>query len=1149
MDRDRGLLESKPWFTNQMFGGLWGDAYHWIENIDSNLQGLGFWYDHSPAVGAIAYWDKNACPDCPLGHLAYVEALNPDGTLKSISEYNYCYDHAFDPGPATCNKVLNPPTYFIHVPPVKLTNSAPTVSAVTDSAGFGQKLSPGTLLTIFGQNLSLGTGGVTTLPLPTSLNGTSILIDGISVPIVWTSPTQVNAQLPFEVSVSNTNVLVQVAGMATQASHAISISLTSPGVFTFIDNSAMIGAIEHSDGSQITSTSPAKVGEVIAIYMTGLGATNPPLGTGQPGHGEVTVLTTTVSIGGQSAQVLFSGTSNYPGLYQVNAVTPSLPNGNAQVVVSIGGNSSQPGVMIPIGGSATSQALTASLTASPQNGQTPLAVILTAAAGGTATGTINYTFYCDRSDSGTNITPGYVAKFDTTFTNPETASCTYTNPAAYTAKVIVERGNGAAQAMQTVNATGATLPPPAITSVQPSSASAGPVAQNISIVGTGFQAGLTLTLIPPAGTNQVFSSNQLRNFSSSTFQVSAVLNDAGTWGVRVANPDGQNANAALVIVAQAALKFNFTNWPVVVTVGDPPATLALPVTNLSGGFVSGTASASTSNGGSWLSVDGHDSDTWTIVPSAGLTTGLSLSANPSNLPAGSYTGAIVVNAANASNPTTTVSVSMTVLAPLQIMTASLPDAISGVPYNFPLTGSGGKGVYTWSLQKGVNGTLPNGLSLNPSTGIISGTPTYIAGSNTLTVVIVLQDSLGHSVPKTFSIVWRPGISVSTNQQPNFQFTLGVSYTLNSSPFRFHASGGTPPFTWSGTTMPPGLSVDSTTGTVVGTPSTAGTFPASITATDATGLTGSLLYSFVVVVTPLSLENAGRLPPATLASGTIGMPYDQSIMGSGGSLAGYTWTISGALPSGIVQQRPAGCTPGCGALEFVGIPTQAGSFTFIVTLTDYLSDSTSQLITLVINARSPPTILTTTLSLATVGLPYTFSFKASGGAGGYTWSFVGNPPDPALVLSAGGSLSGISSVANDCFTGPDRWIDSQPPFGYFTPQSFQMKVTDAAGASATGSFCLPSYYPTPQTMSVSPTNVSFTGPPQTMTVTGINFRSNAIVSINGHGYQNTTFVNSTTLTFLVSPGYSNSELTPGSFTLYVVEPYTDMDAGTATFTIQ
>jgi large repetitive protein len=528
---------------------------------------------------------------------------------------------------------------------------------------------------------------------------------------------------------------------------------------------------------------------------------------------------------------------------------------------------------------------------------------------------------------------------------------------------------------------------------------------------------------------------------------------------------------------------------------------------------------------------------------------VSLTANPSGLQAGMYTGAVVVSAPNASNPTTTVPVLMTVFAPLQIMTGSLPDAISGVPYNLQLTGTGGTGVFTWVLQKGGNGILPNGLSLDPTTGIISGTPTSTAGPTTLTVVIVLQDSLGHSVPRTFSIVWRPGISISTNQQPTFQFTLGVSYTINSSPFRFQASGGTPPFTWSGTLMPPGLSIDSTTGIVVGTPSTAGTFAASITARDFTGLTSTLSYSFVIVTSALTIENAGKLLPATLVSGTVGLPYDESIMGSGGSLMGYAWTISGAQPPGIVQQRPAGCAPGCGALEFVGTPTRAGSFTFTVSLTDSLNDSTSQSVTLVINSGAPPNILTTTLSLATVGQPYVFSFQASGGAGGYTWSFVGSAPDPALVLSPGGSLSGISSIANDCFSGPGRWVDSQPPFGYFTPQTFQVKVTDAAGSSATGGFCLPSYYPTPHTINVSPANVSFSGPPQTMTVTGINFQSNAMVSINGHGYVNTTFVNSTTLTFLVSPGYSNSELTPGSFTLYVVEPYTYMDSGTATFTIK
>ncbi|MDP3954078.1 MAG: PKD domain-containing protein [bacterium] len=77
------------------------------------------------------------------------------------------------------------------------------------------------------------------------------------------------------------------------------------------------------------------------------------------------------------------------------------------------------------------------------SGSAPLnGIDLRAVVTGTATGTINYTFYCNRSDSGTNITLGWDAKFDSVNTNPETVNdlCNYSSPGTYTAKVIVERG-------------------------------------------------------------------------------------------------------------------------------------------------------------------------------------------------------------------------------------------------------------------------------------------------------------------------------------------------------------------------------------------------------------------------------------------------------------------------------------------------------------------------------------------------------------------------------------------------------------------------------------------------------------------------------------------------------------------------------------
>ena len=87
-----------------------------------------------------------------------------------------------------------------------------------------------------------------------------------------------------------------------------------------------------------------------------------------------------------------------------------------------------------------SQTLRASLQSSAYTGMAPLTVTITATAGGTATGAINYTFYKDRSDSGTNVTMPYDAKYDGTTTNPQSATLTYSSAGTYTARIIIERG-------------------------------------------------------------------------------------------------------------------------------------------------------------------------------------------------------------------------------------------------------------------------------------------------------------------------------------------------------------------------------------------------------------------------------------------------------------------------------------------------------------------------------------------------------------------------------------------------------------------------------------------------------------------------------------------------------------------------------------
>jgi len=210
-------------------------------------------------------------------------------------------------------------------------------------------IAPGGLISVFGTGLAsqLGVQLATTLPLPTQLGGTQVLVNGAPAPVfaVIGNPTfdQVNAQVPFEVAgATKGSLLVRVAGQPDSEPEPVTIAPASPAIFTVSADGQGPAVIQHSsDFTPVNSTSPAKPGEAVVIYCTGLGVTNPPAADG--GHGsaaepfnrsaEMPVLT----IGGKAAQVLFSGlTPCCAALYQINAIVPpDAPAGNQPVVIMI----------------------------------------------------------------------------------------------------------------------------------------------------------------------------------------------------------------------------------------------------------------------------------------------------------------------------------------------------------------------------------------------------------------------------------------------------------------------------------------------------------------------------------------------------------------------------------------------------------------------------------------------------------------------------------------------------------------------------------------------------------------------------------------------------------------------------------------------
>src|SRR5207302_7130936 len=135
---------------------------------------------------------------------------------------------------------------------------------------------------------------------------------------------------------------------------------------------------------------------------------------------------------------------------------------------------------------------------------------------------------------------------------------------------------------------------------------------------------------------------------------------------------------------------------------------------------------------------------------------------------------------------------------LLITATSLPDGLLNTAYTAALQSIGGTGAVTWSL---TTGTLPAGLTLNPSTGAIAGTPTA-AGTSAVTITATDSANPPNSVAIPLSITISaatPSFAISTASLPNG--TIGTPYDQILS-----ASGGTAPFTWSVSTgsLPAGL---------------------------------------------------------------------------------------------------------------------------------------------------------------------------------------------------------------------------------------------------------------------------------------------------------------------------------------------------------
>jgi len=210
----------------------------------------------------------------------------------------------------------------------------PVLDRLVSAGDFTKPVAPGGLVTIFGSQLSPMTLASTDVPLPTVLADSCLTVNGVVVPMFFVSPTQINAQLPFQVN-GNADIVLRTPGGVSDALR-VTILPTAPSVF----RTGTAGPLESiptifraANADLVTVSNPVHPSDRLTIYLTGLGQTSPEVATGSASPADPLsspLVRPTVTLGGVPVTVDFAGlTPGDVGVYQINVTIPfkGVPTG------------------------------------------------------------------------------------------------------------------------------------------------------------------------------------------------------------------------------------------------------------------------------------------------------------------------------------------------------------------------------------------------------------------------------------------------------------------------------------------------------------------------------------------------------------------------------------------------------------------------------------------------------------------------------------------------------------------------------------------------------------------------------------------------------------------------------------------------------
>lgn len=323
--------------------------------------------------------------------------------------------------------------------------------------------------------------------------------------------------------------------------------------------------------------------------------------------------------------------------------------------------------------------------------------------------------------------------------------------------------------------------------------------------------------------------------------------------------------------------------------------------------------------------------------------------------------------------------------PPVVTTDSLSDGRMKESYSKSLSAYRGKKPYKWSVKKGA---LPDGLTLDPSSGKITGTPTTY-GTSTFTVQA--KDKKGETGTQELSLEVKAE-RIAQTETPVRKGVEGTAWGAD-----FDVTGSIAPFTWtvSDGKLPTGVMLNGSTGELSGTATEQGDYSFEITVRGQDNQRAKRSVAVTIDAAPLIVAEQ-KLDDAQRQHS-----YAETIKASGGTKP-WKWSITaGALPNGMTLNADTG--------KVSGYAPDYGTSTFTVLLTDARGRTASRELTLVVQPE-PLLITNSGIPWVTGGQPYSTTLGLSGGAPPYSWAISeGTLPAGLTLDSATGVISGTTSA--------------------------------------------------------------------------------------------------------------------------------------------